>query len=190
MPIEIHSQSTLIGMNTVNAKLDIYGNGRQSLQLHTEQPQLNLEIDKPVIKIDQSACFAETGLKTVKQLIRDFANQGYQKAMEYISKTASQGNMMKDIHSGDDVFVTIAEQDADDFADKGELKLVSLPKSRPIITLERGSVKMNYIKGKVVNQTTVASLDTRYSPGKVEIFVRQQGYINMEYKPSSFNKYV
>ena len=66
MSMHIESKPTLISVTTKDAKLYQEGNGQNILDIKTQQQLLEIQTTKPEIKIDQSRCFEEAGLKNLR----------------------------------------------------------------------------------------------------------------------------
>ncbi|HET7522321.1 MAG TPA: DUF6470 family protein [Bacillales bacterium] len=88
-----------IGLRTQDAKLAIH---QQKAKLTIRQPEAKLTIRTTPgkLNIDQSRAFAEAGLKSIFQLIDEFADSGHRKALEGIARRARQGDRLMQIENG------------------------------------------------------------------------------------------
>ncbi|NSW90063.1 MAG: hypothetical protein HPY74_05130 [Firmicutes bacterium] len=81
-----------------------------------------------VLEIDQYEAFASVGYKNTMDLLRESAQRAYQHVMEYIGKTAEDGDRLAAIELGGNPLADIAERDA--FPEK-EFGIDFIPKARP-----------------------------------------------------------
>lgn len=102
--------------------------------------RMNTHMQLPRIEIDQYECFATSGLKGSFDLAKEGAQLGYKQSMEYIAKTAQDGNRLAAIEKGGTPIQDIAKRDAWPVHEFG---LGFMPKARPKITV-KGSVIDTY----------------------------------------------
>ena len=66
MPIQISQQPLVMNISTQPARIDQSGNGALTLDIDIKKPLLEMKTELPKVTIDQSASFAEAGLKNIK----------------------------------------------------------------------------------------------------------------------------
>lgn len=185
MPLQISSQPTIIAWNRQNASLEYSKPPQQTLDIQTTKPLLEIQTTKPQIIIDQSAAFADANLKNVKAF-RDDANAYSQEVLaKGIDRIVSQGNDFINIHIKSDPIPDHAIYNAFEMFEKSFVYGV-MPQSGPEISLDRGTVDINLIRGEVTNQTTPQKMDFSYTPWKMEYYVKQYASINFRYEEPQF----
>ncbi|MBB5173760.1 DUF6470 family protein [Texcoconibacillus texcoconensis] len=108
--IQMNSQTAQIGMQS------------QRPQMQVQQPEADLSIQQQhggmtihkqdgQLSIDQSQAFAEANLIGPLRSSDEFAAQASQAAFQYAAKVAQQGEMLKQIESGQPAIPEIARQD-------------------------------------------------------------------------------
>jgi len=184
MPIQIQSNPAKLSIHTNHASISMRGNGAKPLDIESEIAQVDMESNKPQLKIDQTECFAEAGLKNIKAFMDDAVAYGQQKFSEGVSRIVSDGNSMAAIETGYDPIADQAYQNAYAMFDH-EFNYDAIPKSRPQIEVTPGNVNYNYRPAHVQNNTQAQPIQNSYTPGKVEITVKEYGKVDITYDKSS-----
>lgn len=169
--LSIRTSPTVLNYHSQPAKIHIENPKGSQLDIKIEQPQLEMQSTQPKVLIDQSQCFAESGLKSIGALISDTASFAYSKGLEAIGKIVDQGNQMADVHKGDPIPDQAAYNAYDQFV--REWNIVTMPRSRPDITVIEGKVNITVKRGQVQNNTRLQLPKITYNPGKLDIYVKQ-----------------
>lgn len=154
------------------------------LRLHQKHTRINISTEKPRVLIDQSKCFAETGLKSSRELSREAAQRGYRQAMKFISQTAQDGYALAAIEKGGNPTADIAVRRA--YPQK-QFGLDFIPKSRPEIKVT-GSIDIQWDRsGEGVNSGVKGSYTPGYvrldfEPTKIDIYVKQYPSVDIKYE--------
>lgn len=186
MRLTIESQPAKLGMNTQNASVQ-----RQStlprIDLETEQAKVEMTSTQPKIQIDQRQCFSESGLKGILELSAENAANAVSTMYASVGRIAEQGNALTDIQNGGNPIAEQAYYNAyDQFAT--DYNMVTMPKTRPKITLQEGRVNLN-VRGGTVNENYVkGEIKTEYQAGKVEIYMLQERMFQMRFEQSQFDQ--
>jgi len=139
------------------------------VEMERTPPQLEIRQPKGRLSIDNTPFFHSIGLKDITTLIREFAAEGRQAALEAIGKIVAKGDRLADLKAPGN---TIGELAADSrIKQMGELTWT--PIEAPIIRYEASPVEINFIRGKVNFTPHNAVIDSDYIPGKVEFKVTQ-----------------
>lgn len=139
------------------------------LEMERIPPQLEIRQSRGKLSIDNTEYFHSIGRKNITTLIREFAQEGRQAALEAISKIHAKGDRLADLKAPGN---TIGELGADSrIQKKGELAWT--PIEAPIIRYEASPVEINYIRGNINFTPHNAIIDREYIPGKVEFQVTQ-----------------
>lgn len=181
MGFSIQTKPALLGMETKPARLS-WKSEQPVVELESQNVELNIQSTLPKIKIDQSQCFSESGLKSINELNAENAQRAVSDMYQSIGRIVEQGNELTNFYSGGNVIADQGYNNAYTQFDK-DFNMVTMPKSRPKITLEPGEVKMDPTTPKVIATPRLSKIDFQYQPGKVDIYLRQKPEISMEYTP-------
>jgi hypothetical protein len=189
MPIQIQSTQTRLEYQTVNAEVERQGNGGLILSIETERASIDMESRQPEIQIDQTACFAECGLKNLKDFMADSIAYGQQKYNEGVARIVEDGNQMAAIENKVDPIPDQAIQNAYTMFEH-EFNYDAIPKSKPVITLKEGDVTYRYKPASVRNDTMSRMVESAYTPGRVDFAITQYGRVTLSYDSSSLSYHV
>lgn len=177
MRLEMRSQNAYIGIETKNATISLE-QPKASVDIKTEQPKVHIESTLAKVQIDQSQCFSESGLKSIFELISDNSNRAMSQMLSNAGRIADEGNQMADVTSGADVVAENADYNA--FGQfSGEFGMVTMPKSRPKIRVIEGNNNINFSGGTVDINVRLNKVRVDYSPGKVNISLRQKNSLEI-----------
>lgn len=177
MKMQIRTTQAQIAWNVTNAKQTTPSMPKESLKLDIEKPKMEMDIEDPRVTINQEQCFNESGLMTNSAFLDDMVSRAQSAVMEGISHRVDEGNQMMAIESGVDVVVENASNNAwERFYH--EFGMVTMPRSRPQITVEDGDVNYNFTPGKVNVLNNVFEIDKgTYEPWKIEYYMKQKNSI-------------
>lgn len=179
--IQITTTKGVIGIETKRAQLSIDQPHEPVLNLKTNHVKVEIDSEAPRITIDQSQCFAESGLKKPIALSEDNAAYCRQKMLESIGKIADQGNQMMAIENPGSPIAEIGHYNAyDQFV--REWNMVTMPQSRPRIDFIEGTVDIQIRGGTVENNTRYQKPLYQYSPPNISIYLKQQPSIHFSVK--------
>lgn len=128
------------------------------LYMESTYPQLYIDRKLPKVRIDQSQCFAESGLKNPIDATADIVADAYVKAREGIGRIVDEGNRMAMIEN--DMPDAVPEIAFENSFEEKELTLDCMPKSRPKIEVD-GHLKIEWEMGKV-NFSKESVLEYKY----------------------------
>lgn len=135
----------LIGINKNDAVLSV-SQPPAKLQIESEPARLNARTRHAQVRIDQSRCFSEAGLKSVWELSDEFAERGRQAVLQAIAQTVSEGNRMAMIKVKTDAIGEIAASKV--FRPPDDYNITLMPKSRPKIDFV-GGISFNPKPGRI-----------------------------------------
>lgn len=188
MGLSIQTTDTQLGIHRTPGKWNIESQNA-TLHFRTKQAKVKLNTELPMVVIDQYECFATAGLKNNYDLTKSLAQKAYQQVMEYIGKTASDGNALAAIENGGNPIRDIAVRDA---YPEHTFGIDSIPKARPKITIT-GGVDIEWEGANhgarigIEGQYNPGFLSIDYRPSDIEIYVRQYPKINIEYLGSEID---
>lgn len=107
-------------------------------------PLLNVHTTQARLLIDQSSCWANLGIKPVKDYIADFAAESRQKALEGDARRTREGERVMRLDRGEkNVFQHIAQERMQESA-KGRIRSYS-PDVKPELTFVPGKLEIDYL---------------------------------------------
>ncbi|MDK2919036.1 MAG: hypothetical protein PWQ37_1769 [Candidatus Petromonas sp.] len=177
--LKINTSPALIGINTTPGKMEIT-QPKADINMNTEHPRIEIHSEQVRVQIDQYQCFAEAGLKNYLDLTKETVQLAKQAAMQGIERIVRQGNELAAIENGLDPIPNQAEENAFELFKK-EFNFDLIPKSRPKIDFKGGTVDIKVHEGKVNMDIKVNKPQINYTPGKVEIYLRQKNSIDIQY---------
>lgn len=123
-----------IGIRQYPARMDIQ---QPPPRADIRQPKAGLEITTrhAKVNIDQSQCFAESGLKSALTFANDFYDESLQVGLEAIGNIVDEANAIMEIENGGNPIADIAVTKLES---EGELNIVMMPRSRPRIWIDEG----------------------------------------------------
>lgn len=179
MKLMIRTQPAILGWDTKNAKQTTPSIPKEKLELDIQEPEMEMTSTRPIVNIDQEQCFNESGLKNNKAFLDDMVARSQQAVMDGIAHRVEDGNALMAIESGQDA---IAEQASYNAWERfyHEFGLVTMPRSRPVITVENGDVEYNFKRGSVNILNGPFELDKgTYEAGKVAYYMKQKNSIEI-----------
>lgn len=176
----IQSQPALIGLQTTNAQMNLK-NPLPSIEIETTPGSLNAHNTLPKVEIDQSQCFSESGLKGIFELTAENAQYSVQQMLASTGRIAAQGDELTMISSGANIIAEQGYSNAFDQFDR-DWNMVTMPQSRPKITLKEGGVTFNPTPAKVTITPRLTKPEMDYKPGKVDVYLRQKNSIDIQFE--------
>lgn len=186
MSLEISQVWAQIGLDRSPSKLEIRTQPA-ILELEHKEAKVNIHTELTKIEIDQHDCFSSAGLKSPFELTKEAAERGHQAALEYIGKTASDGDRLAAIELGGNPIADIAKRDSYTVHEFG---LDFIPKVRPKITV-KGSVELDPernaegINNGVYGNYIPGDVNYNYTPTQINIYMKQYSSISYKYTPDN-----
>lgn len=183
MPITINTIDAKYGIDRVPGGFSIQT--RQSeISIDRQDIKLNISHEWPQLRIDQSACFSESGLKNNLDLMVSISSQGKQMAEEFTTRKSSTGDSLGRINEMD--LVTAISQKPDD---KHEFGMVTMPQSRPVIDFVGARLDIDFDTGVdgahngVKFDVKQGEVELNYTPTKIQIYMLEYGKVKIDYIP-------
>lgn len=172
MALYITQTYAKIGVERIPSRLEIKAEPAR-LDIHQRHAKINIDTELPKILIDQYEAFASAGLKNNMDIVKDGAQKGRQKCLEYIGKTAVDGDILAAIENDVNAIAEIAKRD---LYKTHEFNIDCIPKVGPKITVVRGNVDFEVekdsdgINNGVESRFFPADLDVNFTPAQVRVF--------------------
>lgn len=179
MGIQIQTTQALIGINRTPGKLEL-SSPQAVLDIQIEEPKMEISGTLSRIEIDQTQCFAESGNKTIFMLNKDNADNAKQIALANIAKVTRQGYELASIEDGGNPIASHAKENAYTQFDN-EFGMVTMPKSRPVITVIDGEMDYNFTRGDVILNPQIQRVTSNYTQTKIETYLRQKNSIEINF---------
>jgi hypothetical protein len=184
MGLTIQLTDARIGIETTPSRLEMQSQAAR-LELNRKNIQLNIHTELPRVEIDQSSAFASAGLKNFIEVTNEAAQRGYQQVMEFIGKTAEDGDRLAAIELGGNPLADIAERDAFPECEfNGEFTPIGTPEMTVKGTQSFDPDPLNGPDFRNAIQTTFlpSNLSINYAPGQIRIFPAQYSSMKMKYQ--------
>ncbi|MDR1736325.1 MAG: DUF6470 family protein [Oscillospiraceae bacterium] len=149
------------------------------LSLANNFVKVNLDIEHVQVTIDQTECFATSGLKTPIRLALDWCKRGAQAATEAIGKIASEGKEFVRIERDSKPIQSQARRIG--YKD-ATLTVVSMPSVRPDINFQMGTVEVD-VEGGAEFDWNPSRSEGSYTPAQVSGGWLERPYIQITVVP-------
>lgn len=179
MGLNIETTWTRLQVQTTPAKVNIQTSKAQ-IDPAPQPAKMQVSGDPVQITIDQTQCFAETGLKRLPMLISDWASQGKEAARAFTAQTVQDGDTfanLKDRRPAREVLAAMAEQA---YFKQTELNIDVAPKTRPEIGVTGGK-SISWTPSSYTANYTPNSISYQVAPGAVNITWSPPGAIKINY---------
>lgn len=134
--LEIRSTPSRITVHQLQADLD----------MENKLPRVEVNMEQARIRIDQSQCFDEAGLKGVAALSDDMANRAKAAVLQGIDRIVAEGNMMGAIENEGNPIPEIA---FNNLFDEVDYNIELMPRSGPKIDFVGGNIDVSVDEGYV-----------------------------------------
>lgn len=193
MGLNVHSEQAKIGIQSSRARIEI-SSKKYDLHMQSQRPQMDMESDLPKVTIDQYPCRATSGMKNMKDLRKQTLDQAVQNLFDFISRRVSEGEVLGAIENkgAPNAFGQAAKSRLDNTHQFG---MVTMPSERPKID-SSGKLDINWQKtwegsfSGVKYQFTRGKINVNFTPGKVEIYMRQMNKIEFSYQSDKIDQQV
>jgi hypothetical protein len=183
-PLRITTTDALIGINTTPTKLKI-SQPRADIEMHTKQAMVIMKTEPIQIKIDQSQCFNEAGLKNNEAFTEDIVQRAAQAVLDGMARSSTEGDYMANIENKSNAIAEIA---ADNSITTYDFNVDFIPKSRPKIEFVGGNVDIQVDEGYVDLKVTPNKPIIDVEVGGIEFYLRQKPDIKIEYVGDKVDK--
>jgi hypothetical protein len=151
-------------------------------ELDIQQPQAELHIDRSpaILTIDQSQARADVDLKSIFVRTREIAQTSHQIWLDGLARTAEEGKELMKIENHGNPIASIAKRNSE--PPIYDVNIGFIPSA--------GSVKINYVPAKLdiqwdikkpINNTRVRKPIINYTPGNVEIQLKQYQDLKIDF---------
>lgn len=174
-----------IGINTYKGYVDPNMNIQEGFEVNTELPEVEVSNTFPIVDdIDLSHCRAEIGQPDIFTASSMWYSEAKQYVIEYLGSKAAGGDALGAIEKG----VTIGDIiEGESFPEPPEVNVVAAPKTPPKITFKMGRTDINFLLGSVKVDVSKKPVTLDYERAKVDIYMEQNPYINIEAVPRGKN---
>lgn len=156
-----------------------------------EQPKAKQRIEQPAaiveietipgkLHIDSSQARAEVGLKTTPELVKEFAQNGYQDWLKGLARKARQGRELMAIHKGGNPLAAHAKENSQ--LPQKQFNIGWIPSHFSVkLQYEPARVNIHVEPQKPVTEAEIQKPIHRYTPGKVSVDVRQKNSLKIDF---------
>ncbi|MEH6940750.1 DUF6470 family protein [Bacillus sp. JJ722] len=182
--IRIQSQPALISLQPKNAIIE-QQQPRADLDLQQPPAELKMETTPSKLTIDQTAARESIDLKSIKKRIEEFADEGHKEWLEGIARRAKEGEELMRIEDGGNPIAAHAKQNSERPEKQFNIGFVP-PLFSVKLHYEPSKVDIQVQVNKVINNTKTNKPTLDYTPGKVEVGLRQRESLNIDYVNVNF----
>nr|WP_042350839.1 DUF6470 family protein [Bacillus massiliigorillae] len=182
--IRMQSQQALISLQTRNAIME---QQQPAAQLDIQQPPAEMTIDRTPSKltIDQSAAREAIDLKSIAKRIEEFAENGRQDWLQGIARRTQEGEELLKIENGGNPIANQAKQVSERSEKQFNIGFVP-PLFSVKLHYEPTKLDINWNVNKVINNTKINKPTLDYTPGEVEVGLRQKESLQIDYVNVNF----
>lgn len=174
--IQIQQGYSKIGIETAKAKIGIE-QPKADLNLEQKKGQLQIRRTTGEMNIDQSRAWSALGLGSTEEMTDRIAQHSWESSMQSIAEIAQAGDRMMAIHQGGGVFGDLARQN---FMKERVINLFG-PASFNNVTFNYipGTTDIDFEVGGARFDPKVNMPVIEYTPGSIDIYLKQKNFINM-----------
>ncbi|MCM3443755.1 DUF6470 family protein [Metabacillus halosaccharovorans] len=179
MQIQMKSSSAVLAIEKSPSKLNIQ---QPQAQMDIQQPKPRIEMNKtlPALTIDQTEAWADMNLKGIFRLISEFATEGNQAWMQYLAKTASEGNELMKIENGFGAIASQAKRNGQ--LPKHEFGLGFIPSPFSVkLNYQPGDVQIQFQPQKLISNITPQKPMIHYQPGSITYHLEQKNSLQFDF---------
>lgn len=177
--IQLSQNFAKIGMEIVKPKQMIQ---QPPAELEIKQEAAELEISQRGSKlvIDQTQAWNEMNLKDPFTLTRDWARDAYQQVMQGIARRVEEGDYLATIENKGNPIAEMARQSGS--PGPARFNIAFIPSFGSVsINFIPGEVNMNWKQGGVFIEAETHKPIHEYSPGKIEIYLKQKESLTVDF---------
>lgn len=164
--LQIAQTSAQIDIQSKRAELRILQSRRLQMSMRQIHAQMQIETRRSKLNIDQTQCFAESGLKTSLELAHTFYSDSLTKGIQAIQSIAEEGVRFLKIEKKGNPIAEIARQRGVHFK---QPVVTAMPKSRPIISFEPGEMQITWTQPRLEMNWHWIEAQVEYIPYEVNI---------------------
>lgn len=184
--LTMHSQMGRIAMQSTSSRQQL---SQPQADITIEQPaaQLQIQTKKPSLHIDQTQAFADAGLKSVKRMIAEQAQQGYQAFLQGMGRRAAQGSALMKIENGGNVIAQQAEANA--YNHPKQIGLAYIPSPLSVqIHYESGDVDIQVRTQKPRIDAIARPPQMSHIRGDLSIYMAQHPSLQIDVAPTFYER--
>lgn len=149
--------------------------------------KMNIERTPGKFNIDQEEARNELNLKGPAQLSADHAESSRQKGLEAIAQIVAEGDQMAAIENKSNAIHAIATDK--NLAPPADFNIAFIPSHGSVkVSYQPTELKIDWQKGGVEYQVTPAQVEHNYTPGKIEVYLRQMQQLEIDFVGLNVNR--
>ncbi|MEW6447581.1 MAG: DUF6470 family protein [Bacillota bacterium] len=181
MRLVVEQQGAVIGI-AQNRPAIVQESTRPVFQLDRQAPRLEISGGGVSVRIEQTQCFIERGLKPPSVLANECARAGRGAALEGVARRAREGDFLAAIEEG----ATVADVALPE--EKCEVALALLPRTRPVVEFIEEPLQVNAVPGKVTVDFTPGTVSFEVpSWPYLQVYLQQEPFIRVKAVPEKID---
>lgn len=185
MRLQITSQLAKIGMETTRPFLALRTVPPQ-MELQIEEPKLHIHSPRPVLHIDQRQCFADMDKRTPAVFAAYYASQGWSESLEGIGRLTVEGDLLGQIENN----YSLADLAMQDLGETIDFNVTAIPQQPPRTWVDTYPVEFDFQPGQVKANVQPGRVENNFQWGKVNIYIRQQNYLKIDWLENQLDRTV
>lgn len=175
-----------IAMQSTNSRQEL---SQPKADMSMEQPsaQLRIQTTKPTLLIDQTDAFADAGLKSVKRVIAEQAQRGYQAFLQGVGRRAAQGSELMKIENGGQAIIQQAKANAYEGIKNIGVSYIPTPLSVQI-AYDPGDVDIQVTPQKPRIHAVARPVEASHVRGDLSVYMAQSPSLHIEVEPKFFER--
>lgn len=150
------------------------------MEIHQEPTKLEIRRSNWKLIIDQTQAWHEMNLKDPFTLTRDWAGDGYRQLLEGIAQRVAEGNRLAAIEYGGNPIADIAKQK--NTPGPANFNIAFIPSYGSVkINFTPAELHINWRQGGTSIHTEARKPIHDYTPGKVEVYLKQKESLRVEF---------
>jgi len=174
--IQINQTLGAIQIESRPAQLRVFKSQRTELDMKQNKAEMNVDRQPARLEIDQSECFASSGLKTPVRLAIDFYRGALSAGMEAIASIAQEGLRFLRIEQGGNPFAEIARTRG---VHLRQAVMVTMPAERPRINFEPAKLNISWKPHSVEAYWNRVDREVEYVPWEVIVGMKEYPAIDI-----------
>lgn len=167
-----------IGLQTQRAVQEIK-QPHAELNMRQKPAELHIKQSMGVLKIDMSEARAQIDLKGILRRTREYAALGHQKAMQAIAKISQEGDQLRHIEEKGNKIAQIAARDSLIY-DNTNIIQADWTTDGITISYQAEAPQIQWKTNGVTRDPVIHKPEISYTPGKVEVYLRQKNSLTID----------
>ena len=177
MELRIDQQFAKIGIDIKKPQINLNITNPQ-IEIQTSPRKLEIQAPMPVLHIDQSECFADAGLRNNEQFRQYCSQLAYNDFSSGLNRVVSEGQILANFEKGGSISLVSFNRcnpPPDYFT------VTAIPKQPPRTWVDTFPVSFRFTPAIIDLKLNWGTVDNNFDWGRVNVYVAQQNYLNINW---------